>query len=169
MKEFVHEVMSRGPSVVAPDLPVLEVARRMGEEDLGDVIVASGHRVTGIITDRDIVVRVVAAGLDPATTPVAAVCTKVVRTAAPDEMLRDVADVMRTHAIRRMPVVDEDEVVGVVAISDLATEIDAGPVLADIASAGPSTERAGSPTRPASPRGAAPPRQGSARGGARPG
>ncbi len=135
MREFVREVMRVCPTVVEPETPLLEVARRMRDEDIGDVIVSRGRELKGIVTDRDIVVRSVAAGTDPATTPVSDVCSRLVHTAAPDEELSTVLNVMRTHAIRRIPVVDHGEVVGVLTLGDLAMALNEDSVLAAISTA----------------------------------
>jgi CBS domain-containing protein len=139
MKEFVREVMRVCPTVVAPETMVLEVARRMRDDDIGDVIVSHGRQLRGILTDRDIVVRSVAAGTDPATTPVSEICSEIVHTTAPDQELATVLNLMRTHAIRRIPVVDHGEVVGVLTLGDLAMALNGDSVLAEISAANPNT------------------------------
>ncbi len=120
MKDFVREVMRLCPTVVEPETVLAEVARRMRDEDIGDVIVSRGRELRGIVTDRDIVVRCVAVGTDPERMPVSEVCSDVVHTAAPDEELSTVLHLMRAHAIRRIPVIDHGEVVGVLTLGDLA-------------------------------------------------
>ena len=120
MAGFVREIMRMAPAVVAPTTTVLDAARRMRDEDVGDVIVVADRQLIGIATHRDVVLRVVALGRDPATTEVSAVCSSLTLTAAPDQDLGEVLRLMQAHSVRRLPVVDQGEVVGVVTLGDLA-------------------------------------------------
>lgn len=79
MKEFDREVMSVCHTVVEPETVLAEVARRMRDEDIGDVIVSRGRELRGIVTDRNIVVRCVAVGTDPERTPVSEAATSSTR------------------------------------------------------------------------------------------
>lgn len=120
MAGFVREVMRMAPAVVAPTTSVLNVARRMRDDDVADVIVAAERQLIGIVSHRDVVVRVVATGSDPATTEVSTVCSSLILTAAPGQGLGEILHLMQAHSVRRVPVVDQGEVVGVLTLGDLA-------------------------------------------------
>jgi CBS domain-containing protein len=102
------------------------------------VIVVEDEQLFGILTDRDIVVRVLAEGRDPETTPVGDICSRELTTVRPTDSVGDVVRVMREKAIRRLPVVEESgEVIGIVSIGDVAVERDRHSALADISAAPP--------------------------------
>jgi CBS domain-containing protein len=132
----VSEVMTSDPFAVGPDTTVAAAARMMRDGDVGALLVVEGERLAGIVTDRDIVVRVVAEGRDPAQTPVReAVSAEELVTVSPDTSVSDAVRVMREKAVRRIPVVEGDRPVGVLSIGDLAMEKDPGSALADISAA----------------------------------
>jgi CBS domain-containing protein len=116
-----------------------DAARRMKDRNIGDVIVLDGAVVCGVVTDRDIVVRAVAEGLDPKSTTLGEICSRELVTVHPDDSVKDAVQLMRAHALRRLPVLDGFNPVGIVSIGDLAIERDAGSALADISSAAPNT------------------------------
>lgn len=131
----VAEIMSRDPGAVGADMTIGEAARRMRAVDTGDVVVLDGDRLAGMLTDRDIVVRVVAEDKD-GSTPVREACSdEDLVTVTPDTAVEQAAELMRTKAVRRLPVVEGDRVVGIVSIGDLAIERDEGSALADISAA----------------------------------
>jgi CBS domain-containing protein len=109
----------------------------MREGDVGDVIVTQGGQVTGIVTDRDIVVRAIAEGRAPDSTPVSEVATSDVRALEPTQSVDEAVQAMREHDIRRLPVVDGGRPVGIVSLGDLAVERDPDSALADISAASP--------------------------------
>jgi CBS domain-containing protein len=117
----------------------MDAARVMRDSDIGDVIVIEGGSVCGIVTDRDIVVRGIASGKDPATTRLGEICSKDVTTMSSDTPVEEAVRLMRDRAIRRLPVVDGDRPVGVVSLGDLAVERDPSSALADISEAPPNT------------------------------
>ena len=120
---LLDDLMSRDVEVVRPDTTLIEAARKMRERDVGALPVCDGRRLLGMITDRDIVVRALAQGRDPRRTRVSEVCTERVLYAREDDDVRDVARVMQSEQIRRMPVIDRNKrLVGIVALGDLATE-----------------------------------------------
>jgi CBS domain-containing protein len=135
--QSVADVMTTNPIVLDSDAPLAEAARAMRDSDIGDVIVLEEGAVCGIATDRDIVVRAIAAGKDPATTPIGDVCSKDVTTLAPESPVDDAVQLMRDRAVRRLPVVDGDRPVGVVSLGDLAAKLDPQSALADISKAPP--------------------------------
>jgi CBS domain-containing protein len=137
MATTVSEVMTRNPETVEVSDPVVEAARRMRDADAGDVIVLDNGRVVGILTDRDIAIRVVAENKDPST-PVAEACsTTDLQTVGPDTSLDQAVQLMRSNAVRRLPVVENDRAVGIISLGDLAIERDEDSALADISAAAP--------------------------------
>jgi len=137
MAQTVAQVMTRNPITVAADAPVTTAAERMREADIGAVIVEDHGRAVGILTDRDIAVRVVAENRD-LSTPAGQVCSATdVRAVSPDTPLQDAVTVMRTAAVRRLPVVQDGHAVGIVSLGDLAIERDGESALADISAAEP--------------------------------
>ena len=134
MPQTIGELMTRDPVSCPPDAPIRTAAELMRDRDMGDVIVVDGAEVHGIVTDRDIAVRAVADGLDP-DTPLSRVVSGRVVTAAPGDRIEKLVDLMREHAVRRIPVVEDGRLVGVVSIGDLAIERDSDSALADISAA----------------------------------
>jgi CBS domain-containing protein len=139
MTRRIRDVMSPAAVAVEPMTSVARAARLMREEDVGDVLVTYDCDLFGVLTDRDIVLRGVADGRDPDTTTVGAVCTPPpVVTLGPDDTTDRAAELMRRHAVRRLPVVEHGGVpVGVVTLADLATADDPHSALADIGRAAP--------------------------------
>lgn len=136
----VRDVMSANPCVISPTTSVLEAARIMRGNDIGDVIVLEDERLFGIVTDRDIVVRALAEGADPEMTPVGSICSRDLSTIEPDASVGQAVRLMREKAIRRLPVVDHDGfVMGVLSIGDIAVERDRLSTLGDISAAPPNT------------------------------
>jgi CBS domain-containing protein len=137
MARTVKEIMTRNLRTVNADDPIIEAARIMRDEDIGDVIVVEGGTVEGIVTDRDIVVRGVADGRDPESTPVRDACTTGVEALEPGATVDDALRKMREADIRRLPVVEDDRPVGIVSLGDLAVEREPDSTLADISAASP--------------------------------
>jgi CBS domain-containing protein len=118
----VHEVMTDRPRGVTADTPVAEAARLMETEDVGALPILDGDQLTGMVTDRDIVVRAVAKGKDPKGMPVREIASEDPITLHPDDDLASALTLMATHQVRRLPVVDEDSrLVGIVAQADIAS------------------------------------------------
>ena len=137
MATTVSDVMTRNPETIEVSEPVVEAARRMRDADTGDVIVLDSGRVVGILTDRDITVRVVAEDKD-LSTPVGEACSAAdLQTVGPDTSLDQAVQLMRSNAIRRLPVVENDQAVGILSLGDLAIELDEDSALADISAAEP--------------------------------
>lgn len=138
-KQKVEELMVRQPATVSPDDTLVDAATVMSEADVGDVLVADAGELRGILTDRDIVVRAVAQGSVPAETTVGEVYSADLTTVAPDDDVSRAVGVMRSRALRRVPVVDGGTLVGVVSLGDLAVERDEDSALADISAAEPNS------------------------------
>ena len=137
MARTVEEIMTRDPRTVEIGDSLVDAARAMREGDIGNVIVTDGGRVAGIVTDRDIVVRAIAEGREPGSTRAGDVCSSDPRTLEPGESVEAAAQVMGENRIRRLPVVRDGALVGVVSLGDLAQDRDAGPPLAEISAASP--------------------------------
>ena len=117
----IREVMTPDPVCVSERDSIREVARIMAREDTGVVPVVDGKKVIGMITDRDIVVRLVAEGKDPANAHVDEAMTKNVRAVKENDTVNDVLNVMSGAQVRRVPVInDRNEIVGIVSMKDLA-------------------------------------------------
>lgn len=137
--DLVRDVMSPQPRMLRAEATISEAAEVMRREDIGDVIVVDADRLHGILTDRDIVVRVLAEGQDPSQTRIGDVCSRELTTISPEESVGQAVRLMREKAIRRLPVVEDDEVVGMLTIGDIAVERDSRTALADISAAPPNT------------------------------
>jgi CBS domain-containing protein len=137
MADFVRDVMTPGVVAVRPDASLVEAAQLMRVQDIGDVVVADGQRIVGVLTDRDITVRAVAEGVDPLTVSAGSVCTRDPVLVAPEDPVAAAAALMRAHAVRRLPVVEEGLPVGMVSLGDLAEAENPGSVLAEISRAAP--------------------------------
>lgn len=98
---------------------VRAAARNMAERHIGAVLIGDGDRLLGIFTERDLLIRVVARGLDPDTTPLTAVMTPEPDTVGPDDLASLALERMRTSGYRHVPVVEDGKVVGIVSLRDL--------------------------------------------------
>ncbi|MEV0943198.1 CBS domain-containing protein [Micromonospora wenchangensis] len=112
-------------------------AQEMRDSAIGDVVVTNGDDVVGIVTDRDITVRGVAEDRDPDRTRLQEIISRDVITVSQYDDAVAAADLMRTYAVRRLPVVDDGRLVGLVSVGDLAVEREPQSVLADISADDP--------------------------------
>ncbi len=134
MTRTVSELMTPHPTVVEVSDTLHAVAQTMATQDLGSLVVAQDGTVVGIVTDRDLVVRGLAEGIG-LDAPVGSLATGDPLTVGPDDDLADVVRIMREQAVRRVPVVEGGQAVGVLTIGDLAAELDPTSALADISEA----------------------------------
>jgi CBS domain-containing protein len=137
MAQNISEVMTPNPVTLPADKSAVDAAELMRDRDIGDVIVMEQNRVMGILTDRDIVVRVVASGQEPAKVKLADICSKELHTVNPTDPVEEAINLMREKAVRRILVVKDDRPVGIVSIGDLAVERDRQSALGDISAAPP--------------------------------
>lgn len=124
--QLVGELMTRNPTVCNPDTPLAEAARLMSETDCGALPVVSDEddeEIVGILTDRDIVIRTLAEGLNPMELTAGDAMTAQTITIAEDASIEECCDLMESEQIRRIPVVDaQGRCVGILAQADLALE-----------------------------------------------
>jgi len=117
----VREVMTTNPRCVSPDDSIQLAARIMKEEDTGVVPVVEDGRPIGLITDRDIVVRAVADGAQ-VNKPVREIASGDLVCATPDMSTREATRIMSERQVRRLPVVENDRIVGIVSLGDIAVK-----------------------------------------------
>ena len=123
MAKSIREVMTSKVCSIDADKPIAYAAKMMKDEDVGLAPIVEGDRLIGTLTDRDIAVRVVAEGKDPQTTLVREIASTNVVTVEADQGLDEALQLMASHQVRRLPVVERDgKLVGVVAQADAAQE-----------------------------------------------
>lgn len=135
----VHEVMTRQVIHIAPGESAEVAARTLTHYNIGALPVCTADgKLCGVVTDRDVVIRCVAAGLQPAKTAVRQIMTGAVETAAPDMEVAVAAHLMGRQQVRRLPVTDKGKLCGIVTLADLArheeSAMDATDALSDISS-----------------------------------
>ncbi len=135
MAKTVQDVMSKNPITLGANTPLVEAARAMRDNDIGVVVVENNGQLLGLVTDRDIVVRAIADNKDVSSTNLQSICSKDVTTVSPDQSDTDAVQLMRQKSIRRLPVVQNGKVVGILSIGDLAIENDERSVLAQVSAA----------------------------------
>ena len=116
----VKDIMTRQPASVPPGATLGEVATLMKQEDCGSIPVVEDGRLVGIVTDRDIVVRGIAAGNDPKTACASDVMSADPVCIAPEDDVRQAQDLMADRQIRRLPVVEDGKLVGILVIGQIA-------------------------------------------------
>lgn len=136
-QQTVTEVMTSDPVTIGSRRTLIEAARLMRDYDIGDIIVTDDAAPMGIITDRDIVIRAIADGRDIAVIEVGDVCSRDLATVSPNDSTELAVELMRSRAIRRLPVVSGGRIIGVVGLGDMAVERDPQSALADISAATP--------------------------------
>jgi CBS domain-containing protein len=120
MHQSIRDAMTSNPTTVEPSTTAQEAARKMKSEDVGSLPIVENDRLVGVVTDRDLAIRVLAEGKG-AETPVSQVASKDVVTVDPQQSLDEAARLMAEHQVRRLPVCEEDgKLVGVLAQADVA-------------------------------------------------
>ena len=123
-----QDIMTKNPSCVTPDARVQEVARMMKNEDVGIIPVVdteSSKKLVGVVTDRDIAIRIVAEGKSSSDSSVRDIMTTGVQTSSPSDNVKDVMALMGREQVRRIPIVDgSGTLVGIVAQADIVLEAD---------------------------------------------
>jgi CBS domain-containing protein len=119
----ISDLMTRHVEFIEPDATAQDAASLMGELDVSALPVGSADQLKGVITDRDLLYRVVAEGKDPRRTRVSEVATKLIVTCRADDSLTTAMDLMASHNIRRLPVLENERVVGWLTLSDLSRRL----------------------------------------------
>ena len=120
MHTTIQEAMTADPTAIEPTTPAHEAARSMKSEDVGSLPIVEDGKLVGVITDRDLAIRVLAEGKG-ADTAVIEIASKDVVTVDPQQTLEEAARLMAEHQVRRLPVVEEDgKLVGILAQADVA-------------------------------------------------
>jgi len=120
MVNSVREAMTEDPRSIGPSASVVEAARLMRDEHVGSLPITDGDTLVGMITDRDITTRVVAEAADLATSSVGDVYSQDLISVEPDKDLEEALTLMARHQVRRLPVVKDGRLVGIVAQADIA-------------------------------------------------
>lgn len=119
----ISEIMTKEPKYIAPDESLQEAARQLRDMDVGMIPIGDGVKLKGMLTDRDITVRVIAEGVDPQTVSVSDVMTPEVIYAYEDQDVEEAARIMEEQQIRRLIILNRDkDMVGIVALADLANK-----------------------------------------------
>lgn len=135
--EKVRDLMTPDPLGIESGATVMEAARLMRDNDIGDVVVLKPDgSVCGIVTDRDIALRSVAEGADPSA-DLESICRHDIVSIGPGNSPGEAVQLMRQYDIRRLPVIEGNQLVGIVTLGDLAIERDPESALADISQAPP--------------------------------
>jgi CBS domain-containing protein len=129
--------MTPNPVVLPATASLVEAALAMRDFDVGVVLVLENEQVCGVVTARDIVVRGIAGGSYPATAQLGEICSRDLGTVSPTDPVEEVARRMREKGIRHLPVVENGQPVGIVALGDLAIQGDTHSVPGNIHAAPP--------------------------------
>jgi CBS domain-containing protein len=136
--QTIRDVMTPHPLMIEATSTVAEAAMAMKGADVGPVpVLDEAGSLCGILTDRDVTIRVVAEGLDPKTTKVGDVSSVGLTVLSPDDTVDDAVRLMREQAIRRLPIVESGRPVGIVSLGDLALARAPESALADISASPP--------------------------------
>ena len=124
MEQSIREVMTPSPETVESDKSAAEAAKLMKKADAGMIPVVRDKKLVGTVTDRDIAIRLVAEGKDPAATTVGEIASKDIVTIGPDQDIAEALGLMASNQVRRLPVVEGETLIGVVAQADVARAAD---------------------------------------------
>jgi CBS domain-containing protein len=137
MATKMRDIMSADPVTMAATEPVSAAARAMKEHGIGTVLIIADGRLSGLVTDRDIAVRVLAENRDPVTTRLGDICSTELAVLGPDDDVEQAIRLVRKLAVRRIPVVRDGIAVGVVSVGDLALDKDRSAALSQVGAARP--------------------------------
>ena len=139
MVRKMRDIMSPAPICMTADVSVSAAAKAMKQHGTGTVLVLTGGKLSGLVTDRDITVRVLAENRDPLTTPIGDICSSEPVVLGPYDDVEQATRLVRERAVRRIPVLADGIPVGVVSIGDLALDKDATSALSGVSSAPPNS------------------------------
>jgi CBS domain-containing protein len=135
LARLVREAMTAEPICLTNNTTIIDAALRMREYDIGDVLVTVQDRICGVLTDRDIVIRALADGRDPTRTTIGEIASSHLVTVSPDDPVTRAVELMRQHSVRRLPVCQDGQPIGIISIGDLALDRDPQSALAEISAA----------------------------------
>ncbi len=115
----ITDIMTKDVETCAPETSLQEIASKMLELDVGSIPISDGKRLFGIVTDRDIVIRGIASQIS-LDSPVSQILTSEMVTGTTDMSIEDAADLMSEHQIRRLPIVENDQLIGILSLGDIA-------------------------------------------------
>jgi CBS domain-containing protein len=148
---LVRHAMSESPQTARPDLNAADAAAMMRDLDVGVIPVAEGDRLIGLVTDRDLALRVLAERKDPVEVRLGDIATGSPVTVSPDEKLSKARDLMSEHRIRRLPVMKGEQLVGILSLGDVAladaSDRAVGEALEDISESPSTSEQSEYPER----------------------
>ncbi len=125
-----NEVMTQSLATCSPEESVAHVASIMRDRDIGNVLIIEDGKLSGIVTDRDLAVNALVDGIDPQHTPIRRFMSTKVITGSPEWNMSKVARIMARHQIRRLPIVQDDQLVGIISLADIARHENRKGVLA---------------------------------------
>jgi CBS domain-containing protein len=117
----VRDIMTRPVITADVDLDILSAAKRMGSANVGCLIVVSGNKPTGILTERDLVKKIIAQAVDPRNVKVGEIMSSPVVAIEPEANLRDAAALMLQSGVKRLPVISNGKLVGIITDTDLVS------------------------------------------------
>ncbi len=117
---LVRHAMTESPTTISPQMNAFDAAGLMKSEDVGVLPVVEDAKLVGLVTDRDLVLRVLAERKNPIEVKVGDICTSSPVTVTPDMRLSEARDLMEKHKVRRLPVMKGEELVGVLSLGDVA-------------------------------------------------
>lgn len=121
----VKEVMTPSVKMIRPSFSLKEAARKMRDENVGTLVVSNGAEIMGLVTDRDLATLAIAEGMDPSTATTEDIMVMDVHTIHEYDTIQEAVDAMETHHVRRLVVVDEQDVpVGILSLDDIAVRAD---------------------------------------------
>lgn len=132
MAKTVRDVMTTNPVSMSSDTPIVQAAKAMSDRQIGSVVVMQYDRPLGIVTDRDIAVRAVAEGSHPSQMRLVDICSTDIAAVRPDQSVDDAINVMKSHDVKRVLVIDHSKLEGIVSIGDLTARGEGEDVQADL-------------------------------------
>jgi CBS domain-containing protein len=151
MPILVRHAMTEAPEKANPTMNAADAAALMKQFDVGVIPVAEGEELVGLVTDRDLVVRVLAERKDPMDVPLGDIVTGSPVTISPDAKLSEARDLMAEHRVRRLPVTKAGKLVGILSLGDVAladaSERAVGETLEEISESDSTIEMSDQPTR----------------------
>ncbi|HKC19676.1 MAG TPA: CBS domain-containing protein [Candidatus Dormibacteraeota bacterium] len=135
----VRDVMTKNPVSMSADSSVVDAAKAMSDFRIGSVVVMERDKPCGIVTDRDITVRAVATGSDPKSTKLSDICSHDLAAVQPDQSVDDAIKMMKSHDVKRVVVMSESKLEGIVSLGDLTARDQGEDVQKDISKAEPTS------------------------------